>query len=463
MHNIFASTREPSDLYEILVKSAKINAEKKLNKKLNTLVIKKKLPSFNFILFFFTNFFLGKIFNQKKYIELRYKNCSIGRHAFSTALSHPEVYFSRIKLFYFMIKYFIHAGSVIETAYSIRNNILAVYIDHGMYLNGLYVEIFSSKKIYVYSNNYPRGFFCFKARRKITYEKIIQLNNKVYLDKTYQKYLTKIINKNIKIPEKILPWMNLVKFNYIKEIDLKSFDVVVLAQSFTDAQHMYGCDGFLNIEHWLDHTLSSLSILKKKIIVKSHPNYYDYKILPKNIDSKYVNLSYYDHIIYQRIIKKFEKYENIYFIDEPIRLHDFLLRLDNKRHVIITHHSTALLDCAFMGFKCISSAATIFSKKFKIANTFSSLPEYNLILKRSIEKLYLMKKSDFFNVYYQVFMNPFGVNGNKYYAKILHKLLKVNPVFKFGYKIDFLEKMKNLSLKDLSIKKLSNNIEQLYI
>ena len=74
-----------------------------------------------------------------------------------------------------------------------------------------------------------------------------------------------------------------------------------------------------------------------------------------------------------------------------------------------------------------------------------------------------MKKSDFFNVYYQVFMNPFGVNGNKYYAKILHKFLKVNPVFKFGYKIDILEKMQNLSLKDLSIKKLSNNIEQLYI
>ncbi len=463
MNYNFASTREPKNLYEILIKAAKINAERKLDKKLILLIVKKKIPSLHFMFFFFINLLLGKIFSQKKYVKIRYKECSLGRHALATTLSHPEVYFNKIKLFYYMIKYFIYAGSVIETAHEIKNNILAAYIDHGAYLNGLYFEVFSKKKIYLYSNSYPKGFYYLKPNNKITFEKTIQIKTKISLSNAFKKNLIKVISKNIKNPAKVLPWMQLTKFKIYKSTDFKNFDTVVLAQSFTDAQYHFGYDGFLNLEHWLDYTLTKLSILKKKIIVKSHPNFYDYQILPKKYTYTYAKLSYYDHMIYLRIKKRFEKYKNILFIDEPIKLYDFLLKLDNKSQIIITHHSTASLEAVSMGFKCISSSATIYNKKFMLTNSYDDISDYNLILKKSFKNLKLMNKSDFLNVYYQIFMNPFGVAGDKFFMKILNKTLNVNFITKFGYKNDFHKKMKNTYKKNISIEKLSNNIEYISI
>ena len=73
-------------------------------------------------------------------------------------------------------------GSIIDTGNTFSKNIVAGYFDHGVYLNGLFIEIFNQKKKIVYTNNYPRGLIYnnFKnyKKGKFSYENIIQIDKR---------------------------------------------------------------------------------------------------------------------------------------------------------------------------------------------------------------------------------------------------------------------------------------------
>jgi len=50
--NFFASTRQLNHIYKLLASASKINLEKRLGKKLDFIIIKKKLPSLKFFFFY---------------------------------------------------------------------------------------------------------------------------------------------------------------------------------------------------------------------------------------------------------------------------------------------------------------------------------------------------------------------------------------------------------------------------
>jgi hypothetical protein len=65
MNDIFLSTSKPHGLYNFIIKASKLNAEKKIKRKLKLKVLKEKKISFNFIYFFsifliFNFFLIGK-------------------------------------------------------------------------------------------------------------------------------------------------------------------------------------------------------------------------------------------------------------------------------------------------------------------------------------------------------------------------------------------------------------------
>ena len=139
--NYFATTRETRDVYNILVNSCKKDAEKKLNRPLEVLHLNKKKLSLKFILYLLKIFFLGKIFFEEKFINLKYRNCSIGRHSLSTSLRDKKSYLNPLALFFNKIKYLIKSGLAIDSLYLNINKIDAAYVDHGVYLNGVLIQI----------------------------------------------------------------------------------------------------------------------------------------------------------------------------------------------------------------------------------------------------------------------------------------------------------------------------------
>ena len=155
--NYFATTRLPTNIYDIFVNSCKKDSEKKLNKPLKILHLNKKKLTLNFILYLLKILLTGKIFFKESFIKLKYRDCSIGRHSMSTSLRDKKSYLNFISLFYNNIKYLIISGLIIESVYADIDKIEAGYIDHGIYLNGVIIQLLANNNKIIYQNVYPRG------------------------------------------------------------------------------------------------------------------------------------------------------------------------------------------------------------------------------------------------------------------------------------------------------------------
>jgi len=464
---IFGSTREPKAIYKLLANASKKNIEKKIKKKTKLHIIKKKFPTLNFLIFFVYSILLGKIFSSKNFISLKYRGCNIGRYAHPTVVREIETGNKSFLIIYLRLKYFFLAGSVTDTAYSLSNNICGAYVDHGVYLNGIYMEVFLKKNLRIYSNGYPKGLFTFKLKKNskigFEYENLVKIgNNKISLKQ--KNKVKKIIKKKITDPN-FIPWMKIVKYKKIdKEINFDDFEYILYPQSFTDAQLNYGYDGYASINDWLVDTLRILRNSNKKVLVKPHPNFYDHFLLKVNKKTRENNISYRDYIKYRAIKREFNC-KNIKFLELPYSNIKFLKKLNKNKHIIITHHSSAILETSFFGFKCISSSACFWNKKISITNDWDNIEQYKKILNTKFKKLKYPNKENVYKLFYGLYYNHFGPYGDGYYIKILTKLLNLNELDKYDTSYKKLnEKILKLPSKTLrTIDKISNNIEEIVL
>ncbi len=464
--NLFASTRQLNHIYKILVPASKRNLEKRLGKELDIIIIKKKFPSLKFLLFFIYVILSGKIFSSSKLILVKYRDCNLGRYVYPTVTRNIEETGSSIWVEFFLrFKYLFLGGAVVDTGYYLSKKISGAYVDHGIYLNGLYVEVFLRNNIRIYSNNTPKGLFTAKKIRKnqnnFSYENLIKLENKNLNYKQKQK-AEKKIRKRITNP-KYIPWMKIVRFKRIKEkINFDNFDYIIYAHAFTDAQLCFGYDGYANVNDWLIDTLRILINLNKKVIIKPHPNFYDYMVLKLDQKKREKNISYRDHKKYLEIKDLFSS-ENIYFLDSPYSNIDFLKKLNKKKHIIISLHSSAILECCYFGFKCIISKASFWDENISIANAWGNRDEYKKILNKKFENLNYPIKNNLIKIIHELFFNRFGQYGKNYYITIICKLLNLKELPKYDKNFKELNsRILNSEKKTIkTIYEISKNIEEI--
>ena len=128
---------------------------------------------------------------------------------------------------------------------------------------------------------------------------------------------------------------------------------------------------------------------------------------------------------------KYSKFDNIYFLEDPIPNYEFLSKLNNKKQIIVAHHTSAIVECAFKKFKCITSRP-FWSSEFKITNTFSNKKDYFRLLNLPFQKLIYPNFNDLLNASYQFFLNPYAMFGNKHIRSGIKKYLNFTKIFKFG-------------------------------
>ena len=73
-----------------------------------------------------------------------------------------------------------------------------------------------------------------------------------------KKSINKVIHKT-----ELIPWMRSIKFQALNYSNLDKVSHVIYAHAFTDAQLVYGYDGFRNVLEWLEFTVSYLLKNKK--------------------------------------------------------------------------------------------------------------------------------------------------------------------------------------------------------
>lgn len=282
MKKFFLTTRRVSkDLdnsYDLLVNSAKKNYEDicKIRTELIFLKLDKSIKVKVFIFFFYKFFCI--LLNKKSIFKLKFKDIELSTYIIAQIYRNYKSYKSKLIFYKNLFINLYTAARIISTVERLPNNIVAAYLDHGTYINGILFQCLSKKKIVIYSNHLPKGIFKInfkKVKKKITYNKVIQLNKSYNLNDK-QKKLVKIILNNMIHKNEVLPWIK--RTSYQKELknDYLDFTHVIYAQSFTDAQLIWGNDGFLNTKDWLLFTIEELLKDKKnKILLKSHPNFYN--------------------------------------------------------------------------------------------------------------------------------------------------------------------------------------------
>lgn len=460
----FATTRL-SPFYEIINQGLKLHAEKKLNQKLEIYYIKKKIPSFKFLIFFIYNILNLNLFFDHKFIQIKYKGCSLGRHAFSYTMRKENSYINQIIKLFFKIKGLLIGGSIIETANHISSFIQVAYFDHGAYLNGLYMEVFSKNKKIIYTNNRPVGLICHdllkKRSKNYKYENFIQISNKIKVKlsdiSNHKFFIHKKLNQS-----KATDFLKFVKYKKINSnINYNKYEYVLYAQGFIDAQLLYGYTGFSTSYDWLDFTLNFFSNSKKKILIKPHPNFYDLKNLKiKNLERKYLYKFKTNSFLYEKIKSKYSKFNNITFLNEPHKNHEFLKKLDKKKHIILLYTSTSVLQCAYNGFKCITSKGIWAADEFKISNVFNSKKNYLKLLNSDFNKILYPNKKDLLKVSKKFFLNKNSNFGDNHFLKVFRKNLNFKKPMKFGYDKDIKNLLdKNYSKRNIIIRELSNCIQ----
>jgi hypothetical protein len=438
-------------IYSVFTAACKKNLEDRINQKLNVVFIKKQIPSLAYIVFVIKSLIFNKI-SRSKLIDLKYKQFRVGRYIMPTILKNYDSYFKIFSYYYEVIRNIFHAGYIVKFLEKTKN-LSGAYVDHGVYINGLIIEHFIKEKKIVYSNNYPRTLFAIIPGKFSKFEDVLKIKKR---DSLFYKKNTLSKNKIFSDP-KTLPYMKDVNFKKIpNEINYNKFDYIIYAHSFTDAQLVYGNDGFSNVYDWLIFTINYLRKKNKSIIVKAHPNFY----YPNNKKRYFDPLAYNDNLIYQKITRRYKADKSILFLDKAFSNLDFLKLLNKKKHILISHHGTSILESAYFQFKCICSKASPWETKFKVANYFSNKKNYRLLLDRSINSLEKANRKDLNNLIYELYFADFALFGKKSYFNFLRKNFNFTKPLNRKYSPIFLSKLKKMNKAKLKlILDLSKNIQ----
>ena len=414
---MFFSTQKNHGIYRVLVSSMLLHYKKKFKNNSDINYFKRKKFSLAFFVFFIYHILILLIFKKKeKFLYLRYKNCDIGRHVTSTVFRDVTSYKSKFNLYKNYMKYFYIGGLIVESAYYYASNSKAIYIDHSGYLNGLFFSVFSKKKKIIYTNGYPRGLFFIDFSKKKNFKKkelevCLKLEKKKLNKNKNKSYVKRLIYRPT-----LIPHIREQKWEKLKIKNLDKIDYVIYTHSFVDGLMWWGLDGFVNLRDWTEFTIETLINKRANILVKIHPNFF------QKFKLDYIEL---DKKIFYEIMKKYSYYENITFIDYPLENKVILDGIRNDT-VIVSHHGTALLEGVARKFKCISSIATLWSKEFKITNSWNSISSYKKQLNKNWKNLNYADQKNFKNLEQQLFSNQYSLFGKKYWHKNLANVFGVH-------------------------------------
>lgn len=438
----FFSTTKNRGLYKFLIGSSLSHSSRILNKNIKINFIYKEIPSLRFCLFLIKNFFGGKILNLKKCVNLRYENIELGLYALATTYREPISHRSTFSLFLNLLKYIFLGGSMIDTAKNIINKVDAVYIDHAIYIHGVYFKLFADYKKIIYSNQYPRGLFFIDYNKRNSHvtlpRQIFRLSKKIQIE-NFKLIKREKLLKFLKNPKNI-PWVRSTKFrNKIKnEKFLKDVEYIVYAHSFLDGNISYGYDGFITLEEWLIFTIEYLIKKKSKTIIKAHPNFYN------NDFGETGNI---DKLIFEKIRERY-KFSDLIFINEPINNSELLKKV-NKKTILITHHGTIAFEAGLFGYKSINSKCTFWDETFKISNQWSNKKDYSELLNKDWKDLKFANQNDLKIFLSQLFYD-YGNFGKKFWAK--------NFESKIGSNHSFLTHEHGNKIRDKDYQLILNNI-----
>ena len=369
------------------------------------------------IAYFLSVFVSIKTYKINNLARLTYKGCDIGRHTMS--LSQRGKLSTKYKLVFFLnfIRIFIHSLSIITQGYRVKQNIDAAFIDHGVYINGLLMQLLLNHNIPVYYHAYPYSLSCITPKKdySLKFEDIVKLRRDNIRPGNFH-HTEKRVNSILKDPN-LIPYMDVDMERNLK--DFKNTDYVLYLHFFTDSQLYYGFDGFKGIYDWTIFTIDSLLKINKSVSVKAHPLYF----MRKRENSL---LQDWDREIFQSIVNRYKDNKLVSFIRTPISNYNYLSQLDSQKTILITHHSNSILEGEYLGFKSISSICSPWGGVFDVSNVWRNKEEYWNLLQSDVCNLATPNHNEIIKCYSSLFDIDSGFYSNNFYQEIISEIFNVD-------------------------------------
>ena len=357
----------------------------------------------------YLNYFSKSALNSKAYLEYQVNDIYAGLHVLSEALrsdyrSCGSIFYCRIGILTALYK--LHSCITLYKNISLSKESVSFMCDiDSEYIYGFFARFMSDRRVcYIEANNMQKPYI--KRYLKEKYYSRLNIfdadNDSLVIDrKKISQYYKERIDKPWKVFRK-------KKENYSsnKELtNLKGTTVIIYLHSFTDAQYMFGYDGYHDLMDW---SLSTISILNSnehimKIIVKPHPDS-DSKYHPGDtISNKYLK-------------SKISGFSKVQWAD----FHFDVNHITSKGLVIgITHHGSVAEELVFNKIPVIASAYAPWGGEYKFGYFWKDVKEYQtLISGNSITKLEVTKThtdelnryamDKYFNKYSSVYFNNYS-------------------------------------------------------
>ena len=353
------------------------------SKKKNT--INSHIKVYKNVIIDYYKYFKISSLKRKKYLKYRVKNIFAGLHVLSEALrsdyrSFGSIFKSRI--------------GIISAIYKLRSSlpiyeeiVLPIDVDAYVcgpdqeYLYGFFSKFLENSGAKFIETESMQYLYLKRQLKENFYQrpKILKIKNKAYTidEKKIKQYYKKRIKK---------PWEAFTYIDYLKKgvsnskkiIKFKKASAIVYLHSFTDAQYVFGDDGYYDLFDWALKTISILSLNKNisKVIVKSHPGI-DRQYHPGDLKAN------------MHLKSKFQNSNKVEWVDE----HFDVMQIKNLDTIVgITHHGSVAEELVFSDIPVVASTFAPWGEKYNFGFWWNNYREYELFISgKEITKLEVSK------------------------------------------------------------------------
>jgi hypothetical protein len=190
-----------------------------------------------------------------------------------------------------------------------------------------------------------------------------------------------------------------------QEQALQKPQALVFMHGVSDAQHFYGPDCFVDLDHWLHTSLALLLAKGFSVYLKSHPSLHtqagvSIELRYKRYVEKRLKVSW-DDLAPGEIRKT--AIDDVYIVDGKLGLqvlHAFLGLL-----LCVTHHGTIATEAIALRIPVVCSVANPFQRFPAFASTYTSFAEYAELLTMYIDGHLEVTEVELRNLYLYVYEN----------------------------------------------------------
>lgn len=323
-------------------------------------------------------YFTTNKLRQNRHLDFKINNYNAGLHILSEALrsdykSYGSIFESKIGILTAIYKLVISI-KIIKSISIDRNEEVYVFGPDQEYIYGAFSQLLCRRGAkFIETESMQEPFVIQEGSEKYYKRPTIKAYPCEHDKNSLKSLIENYFHDRVTAPWKVYPDIDFLKGVQQKPIasitePSSNLTVVIYLHSFTDAQYVYGHDGYYDLEDWTVSTVKALysNSNVSKIILKPHPG----------IDPVY----HPGDVIANRRLRK-----RLYYFKDKMTWADFHFNTQQLKKIgkclAITHHGSVAEEASYLGIPLIASVYGPWGSEYVFGYFWHNKEEYEELLR----------------------------------------------------------------------------------